>query len=176
MSGKIAGFDIKNDMLQGRAVRLGISTIDMYSDMAGFHIGSFCGCYYSGSGSMRYLGMQSGTSARGLAFSINAPAAANGSVSRDTATVRAMCSTAKYPTNSNSPNIAIGWNFYANVNFHGCQISNYLVPSSASLSIAGTVHDSMDFIAVTKINDDGTIAEYVEGCSLEFENGFPSRY
>lgn len=166
MSGKIAGFDIKNDMLQGRAVRLGISTIDMYSDMAGFHIGSFCGCYYTSSATMRYVGMQSGSSAKGLVFSINAPASASGSVSRNTATVRAMYSTQAFGTN-----FIAGWNFWGPVNFHGGTLSDCTIASTASLSIAGTVKDQMNFIAVTKINDDGTIAEYVDGCSLEFENG-----
>lgn len=171
MSGKIGGYTIVGQELRAKGIRLGVATVDMYSGMSGFHIGSFCGCYYSQANSWRYLAMQSGSNGAdyGLVFSIGQSANATAE-SHSTATVRAMYSKSQYPTNTGS-NFIAGWNFWGNVSFHGGTLSDYKLASTASLSIGGTIKDQMNFIAVTKINDDGTIAEYVDGCSLEFENG-----
>lgn len=64
-----------------------------------------------------------------------------------------------------------GVDSYRDWDFHGHTLNNANIPSSSSISIADAVDDEMRFIAVTKVNPDGTIAEYAEGCSLGFTNG-----
>lgn len=60
---------------------------------------------------------------------------------------------------------------YRDLNMNGNTISNANIPTTESIYIGDAIDDEMKFIAITKVNDDGTIAEYVEGCSLEFTNG-----
>lgn len=69
------------------------------------------------------------------------------------------------------PNIGTAVQCYRDFNFNGHSLTNVNVSTAASLYVGDTIDDEMRFIAVTKVNQDGTIAEYVEGCELGFTNG-----
>lgn len=176
-SGTIAGFTLSGDKLKGKAINLGINTVDVRSSQNNFYIGSFCATWLKNNASIRFVGIQgsSNSNVYGIALSTGASENMGNSEARDTAIIRAVY-TSKKITNANVYNsyyqdLDAGWHFFANVDLHGVQLNNATIPSTKSLSIPDSIQDNINFVAITKVNPDGTIAEYVDGCSLEFTNG-----
>lgn len=168
-SGKIAGFTISGNNLVGSAIKLGINTISVQSSESSLFIGHFTATYLQNATSNRYIGVLSGSgNARGIMFGSGASSSYEYNSPYTTTSMAKGCYSSVAVSNHN---ITAGWNFYANMDLHGNTINNATVASAKSLSIADSIQDSMKFVAITKVNPDGTIAEYVDGCSLEFTNG-----
>lgn len=176
-SGSIAGFTITGNMLKGKAINLGINTVDVRSSQNNFYIGSFCASWLTNDPGKRFLGVQASGNSNvyGIVFSTNASESTGSSEARNTNTIRAIYTRSAIKSvnvySGYTTDLTAGWNFFADLNLHGVQLKEATIPTATALSIPDSIQDRIDFVAVTKINPDGTIAEYVDGCSLEFTNG-----
>lgn len=154
---ELAGFTAHSGELRGEYIRLNINYIDIYSSINGSQIGRYGPAWLYDDSNRRFVAMFSNQAGIALATGSNQAVSASN------------CK-ALYAT-SYGAWFSSGWNFWGSVDFHGATLNNCNIPSASSIAVADAIEDTITFPVITKINDDGTIAEYVDACELGFTNG-----
>ena len=163
----IAGFSVKENVLQGDSIRIGHKGITVESDNASFDIGDLTAVFTGTYSEDRWIS---------LVINDDYRASGAGFAYKTTSTSRGFVLVGGYcQRNTASSGMTNGaWNFFAPLDMHGFQITNANFPSTSAMAIGNSIGDEVSFLAPTKINDDGTIAEYAE-VKLEYENGILKR-
>lgn len=175
---QIAGFTVSGNRLTGESMIISRNIIDFRSNEYNAqtqsypYIGSVGAIWITDHSRWRYSALLYGDNdeaTRGICFGLADSEAFGTSKSVSMRNVKGLLSRSREDTGV--LDIDYGWNWYSSFNMHGNKLTNANIATAASLGIGDSIKDRMDFMVVTKVNPDGTIAEYVDGCSLEFTNG-----
>lgn len=166
----IAGFTVAENEMQGDYVKIGHKAITIQSENQNLDIGDLTASYSgNATGSSNVdrwicLAVNNQALASGIAFTI-----------KDNPDNKYSMVANYAKSKQSTENVTAGsWNFYKNIDMHGNRIHNAVVTSANTMAIGNSVGDEISFLAPTKINDDGTIAEYAE-VKLEYTNGILTR-
>ena len=162
----IAGFTVAANEMQGDYVKIGHKAITIQSENQNLDIGDLTASYSgNATGSSNVdrwicLAVNNQALASGIAFTI-----------KDNPDNKYSMVANYAKSKQSTENVTVGsWNFYKNIDMHGNRIHNAVVTSANAMAIGNSIGDEISFLAPTKINDDGTIAEYSE-VKLGYTNG-----